>query len=164
MPDLKAFSRRVHVEGHAGRRKRTRILLDNLDLMGFYQRNNSHVAVWITAMSVENNKVACLRLVFAGMCELQEIAAFVEGPVFDRAIEKVFGIAIRIRHFMVIVLVIITFHKLHALVSDSDIVTVCRGVAFSGMAHTAIVVYFHTVKAVEHLADFVLRIGIEFTQ
>lgn len=164
MPDLKAFSRRVQIEGDAGRSKRPRILLDDLDLAGFHSRYDSHVSVWIAAMPVENKEVAHLRFVPAGVGKLQEVAAFINTAVFDGAVEKVFGIAIRIGHFMLIVLVIIALHKLHALVGNPDVVTVCRGVAFPGMAHAAVVVYFHAVEAVEHLADFVLRVGIDFSQ
>ena len=164
MPDLKAFSRRVQIEGDAGRSKRTRILLDDLDLAGFHSRYDSHVSVWIAAMPVENKEVAHLRFVPAGVGKLQEVAAFINTAVFDGAVEKVFGIAIRIRHFMVVVLVIIALHELHALVGDANVVTVFCGVALACMTHAAVVVYFHAVKAVEHLADFVLRVGIDFPQ
>lgn len=139
-------------------------MLDDLDLTGFHRRNDSHMPVGVTSMPVEDHEVTYLRFMLAGVLELQQVAAFIKGAVFYRAIKKIFGIAIRIGHFMVIVFIIIALYKLHALVSDADIVTIFRSVAFSGVAYAAIIIYFHTIKAVERLADFIPGIGIDFPQ
>ena len=113
-------------------------------------------------MSVEDHEVANRRLVAAGIGELNKVAAFVDAAIFYGAIEKVFSIAVGIRHFVVVVVVVIALHELHALVGDPDVVAVFGGIALPGMAHAAVVIDLYAVKAVERLADLVVGIGIDF--
>lgn len=164
MRDGKAFGGRIHSERDTRRSERAWVLLDDFDLIGMYGRYDGYMTVWVTSMTVEDDEIAGLGLMFAGMRELQKTAAFTEGAVAEQWVEKIFGIAVRIRHFMVVVLVIIALHKFHALVSNPDVVTVCCGVAFAGMAHAAIVVNLHAVEAVECLADLVPGIGIHLPE
>lgn len=78
-------------------------------------------------------------------------------------IVELFGIAVAIGHFMVETLVIISLYKFYALILHTDVVTIRSGISAIAVANHPVIIYYHTVQAVQRLAERVFGIWIECT-
>jgi hypothetical protein len=61
----------------------------------------------------------------------------------------------RVGHLVIIMLIIVPFHELHALVPETQVIPIRSGVATGHVADGTVIENLHTVETVNGLADVV---------
>jgi hypothetical protein len=69
--------------------------------------------------------------------------------------------AIRVRHLVMQMLIVVPLHELNALILDSQIVTIRGQVSAGSLADASVVEYWHSIQTVDFLPYTVMRIPIE---